>query len=265
LAGCSPSWRQDSILKSDGKALTEARRPNPTTKPKIIIRRPIHSKPHPRSRSVEDVEPTSSAATQAEASTSSPPSDDKSDDQSELSQIRDLLRPPPIPGVPDWGIPPATAEPCEPAIEAKLAQFHALKRDPEQPKHFNDSLMSNRSFRNPHLYAKLVEFADVDERSTNFPRDIWDPHDVQEEWFADKIAVHQKARSEQQDSAQSSNKRARIDFTSSTTSVSGMRSDVNNPYIQHFPRGAPSAPPRKSRLGASSIEQLKSGSGRQWG
>jgi hypothetical protein len=62
-----------------------------------------------------------------------------------------------------------------------------LKQDPEQPKHFNDSLMSNRSFRNPHLYAKLVEFADVDERSTNFPKDIWDPHDVQEEWFADKI------------------------------------------------------------------------------
>jgi len=47
--------------------------------------------------------------------------------------------------------------------------------------------MSNRSFRNPHLYAKLVEFVDVDERTTNFPRDIWDPHDIQEEWFADKI------------------------------------------------------------------------------
>ena len=47
--------------------------------------------------------------------------------------------------------------------------------------------MSNRSFRNPHLYAKLVEFADVDERATNFPREVWDPHDVQEEWFADKI------------------------------------------------------------------------------
>ncbi|KAI9465882.1 HCNGP-like protein-domain-containing protein [Lactarius psammicola] len=227
-------------------------------------------KPHPRSRSVEDAEPTSSTATQAEASTSSTPSDDKSSDLSELSKIRDLLRPPQIPDVPDWGIPPASAEPCEPAIEAKLTQFHTLKRDPEQPKHFNDSLMSNRSFRNPHLYAKLVEFADVDERTTNFPREIWDPHDVQEEWFADKIAAHQKARSEQQESAQSSNKRARIDFASATTSapqrVSGMRSDVNNPYIQHYPRAAPSAPPRKSRLGASSIEQLKSGSGRQqWG
>lgn len=47
--------------------------------------------------------------------------------------------------------------------------------------------MSNRSFRNPHLYAKLVEFVDVDERVTNFPRNIWDPEDVQDEWFADKI------------------------------------------------------------------------------
>jgi hypothetical protein len=73
------------------------------------------------------------------------------------------------------------------APQAKLAQFHVLKKDPHQPKHFNDSLMSNRSFRNPHLYAKLVEFVDVDERSTNFPKEIWDPHDVQEDWFADKI------------------------------------------------------------------------------
>jgi HCNGP-like protein len=122
-------------------------------------------------------------------------------------KIRDLLRPPPIPGVLDWGIPAASVEPCDPAIEvqletiiillefltyslqAKLAQFHTLKRDPEQPKHFNDSLMSNRSFRNPHLYAKLVEFVDVDERSTNFPKEIWDPHDVQEDWFADKIGL----------------------------------------------------------------------------
>lgn len=49
--------------------------------------------------------------------------------------------------------------------------------------------MSNRSFRNPHLYAKLVEFVDVDERATNFPRDLWNPNDAQEEWFADNIGM----------------------------------------------------------------------------
>lgn len=49
--------------------------------------------------------------------------------------------------------------------------------------------MSNRSFRNPHLYAKLVEFVDVDERSTNFPPSIWNPDDVKDEWFADRIGT----------------------------------------------------------------------------
>ena len=58
------------------------------------------------------------------------------------------------------------------------------------PKHFNDSLMSNRSFRNPHLYNKLVEFVDVDERTTNFPKDIWDPSNVQRDWFADQIGKY---------------------------------------------------------------------------
>lgn len=74
-------------------------------------------------------------------------------------------------------------------MQAKLAKFHALKRDSANPKHFNDSLMANRSFRNPHLYAKLVEFVDVDERTTNFPQSIWDPMDVKEEWYAERIGA----------------------------------------------------------------------------
>jgi len=107
----------------------------------------------------------------------------------ELARIRQLLRPPPIPGVEDWGIPPESKQSCDPAIASKLAHFHTLKKDVENPKHFNDSLMSNRSFRNPHLYAQLVEFVDIDERTTNFPRDIWDPNDVKDEWFADSIGT----------------------------------------------------------------------------
>ena len=71
--------------------------------------------------------------------------------------------------------------------QTKLAQFMTLKRDPDNPKHFNDSLMSNRSFRNPHLYTRLVEFVDVDERATNFPKDLWDPMDIRDEWYADRI------------------------------------------------------------------------------
>ncbi|KAF8634229.1 hypothetical protein AX15_000993 [Amanita polypyramis BW_CC] len=112
----------------------------------------------------------------------------------EISRIRRLLRPPPIPDVEDWGIPPESQQPCDPAIATKLSHFHELKKDVENPKHFNDSLMSNRSFRNPHLYAKLVEFVDIDERATNFPRDVWDPNDVRGEWFADNIGTFLRRR-----------------------------------------------------------------------
>jgi hypothetical protein len=39
--------------------------------------------------------------------------------QDELSQIRALLRPPSIPGVLDWGIPPECDEPGNPAIAVR--------------------------------------------------------------------------------------------------------------------------------------------------
>ena len=132
------------------------------------------------------------------------------DESGGMGKIRRVLCPPPIADLDDWGIPPESQQPCDPEVEVgdhrsdaekpgslivpfvsmlqgKLIHFHTLKNDPNAPKHFNDSLMMNRSFRNPHLYAKLVEFVGVGEKATNFPRDVWDPTDMREEWFADKI------------------------------------------------------------------------------
>lgn len=137
-----------------------------------------------------------------------PPSDSHAGEREESSRIREILKPPPILEVEDWGVPPEGSGICNPALQVclefcfnvclptlflslqtKLAQFCSLKQDSSSPKHFNDSLMSNRSFRNPHLYAKLVEFVDVNERITNFAKDLWDPDDVRPEWFADRIGV----------------------------------------------------------------------------
>ncbi|KAK0439377.1 HCNGP-like protein-domain-containing protein [Armillaria borealis] len=194
--------------------------PRKVVKSQIIIKRPaMQRKSHPRAHLSEDIiepatttaipEPSSNASQEASSSQTT------HDPENDLSLVRSILRPSPLAGLDDWGIPPEPTGPCDPAIETKLAQFHALKDDSSNPKHFNDSLMSNRSFRNPHLYAKLVEFVDVDERITNFPKDVWDPDDLDEEWFADRIAEKQKARSSQQSAAQSSSKRSQIDFTSS--------------------------------------------------
>ncbi|KAF9821666.1 hypothetical protein IEO21_00512 [Rhodonia placenta] len=218
-----------------------------------MIRRPAHTKPRPRARIDDDVKKVETAAEEQPDATGLPKSTSQitlSDDvepEDELMRIRALLHPPPIPGVDDWGIPPEASEPCDPALEAKLSGFLAMKRDPGDPKHFNDSLMSNRSFRNPHLYTKLVEFVDVDERATNFPQDVWDPNDFPDDWFADRIAEYQKLRLEQQSAAQNSGaKRTQIDFTTPASS-SSQRKPIND--ASRGQRNGGGAPGRSGVLG----------------
>ena len=44
------------------------------------------------------------------------------DDEEQLQRLREILMPPPIEGLVDWGIPPATTKPCDPALEVCLYQ-----------------------------------------------------------------------------------------------------------------------------------------------
>lgn len=47
----------------------------------------------------------------------------------EMTRFRKLVQPPSIPGVYDWGIPPATDEPPDPAIAVSLLCSHVAKSD----------------------------------------------------------------------------------------------------------------------------------------
>ncbi len=58
----------------------------------------------------------------------------------------------------------------DPALVAKLSTFHALKaREDGRATHFNASLAANRAFNNPLIYAKLVQFVELDECASLFP------------------------------------------------------------------------------------------------
>ncbi|GBE85331.1 HCNGP-like protein-domain-containing protein [Sparassis latifolia] len=262
----------DKPLRARSDAASESAR---RTIPQVVIRRPAHVKPRPRSRLSDELnDPGSNSAGVDEHSSENPEhAEEYTDDahlqsneepSDELTRVRAALRPPPIPGVEDWGIPPESSEPCDPAIEAKLTEFLALKRDPTNPKHFNDSLMSNRSFRNPHLYAKLVEFVDVDERATNFPRRLWDPSDMHEEWYADRIAEYQKVRSEQQSAAHATGGKRQIDFASATSSSGTQRPRMSVPNTHHRPARELGGG-RKSRFQPISGGYGKETGGSRWG
>ncbi|KZV76486.1 HCNGP-domain-containing protein [Peniophora sp. CONT] len=256
-----------SLKRSPDQALEKAEGKNVNSKPQIIKRRAAPPKTTVRAHQPDErpAQHVGNAKSQPPrtASPSEPPQD-------ELGEIRALLRPPDISGLPDWGIPPPSTAACDSGLEAKLAQFRSLKHDPVQPKHFNDALMASRAFRNPHLYAKLVEFVGADERATNIPPTVWNPADLRPEWYADQIADLQKKRNEERESAQSSssNKRSKIDFTSSrqsgsSTTSTATASGSGNPYLQHH-AGNPYAS-RQARGGETRKARLSEGVRGRWG
>ena len=65
----------------------------------------------------------------------------------------------------EWGLGQETTAQADPAITAKLARFHELKK---RGTHFNESLARNRAFHNPRIYATLVEWAGIDEYGSNY-------------------------------------------------------------------------------------------------
>jgi hypothetical protein len=68
----------------------------------------------------------------------------------------------------EWGlgVESRPSEPVEEALLAKLSNFHKLKN--EQGIHFNQSLAKNRSFRNPHIFDKLVQWVGVEETASGY-------------------------------------------------------------------------------------------------
>ncbi|GAA5824272.1 hypothetical protein JCM11251_001590 [Rhodosporidiobolus azoricus] len=128
----------------------------------------------------------------------------------------------------EFGIPPLPTGPCKSSVEAKLTNFHHLRQT--RGLHFNDSLNASKAFRNPRIYAKLVEFVDVDETGTNWDKEVWDPKDVGLDGTAVRLAELQKIRSEAK-AAQPAGSRSAIAFTgSSSTSSSSRHKDDERRY-----------------------------------
>lgn len=152
---------------------------------------------------------------------------------------------------PLWGL--STEEPTEgwdADLEAKLARFHDLKA---QGIHFNESLMSNHSFNNPHIYSHLVEFVDIDETRSNFPDlmgpKAWNPHDpeVLRDGDLDRITKQQEAAENEREARQKRAQKRSIGFVSSTADNSSADEKGKGRHRSRETRERPETDRRKDR------------------
>lgn len=88
----------------------------------------------------------------------------------------------------------------------------------------NDHLQRNKAFRNPRIYAKLVEFAEVDEIGSNFDKKDFDPHGFPKEMYIDGILETQKKLAEEK-AAQQQN-RTSVNFVPQQQELSQQQSTV---------------------------------------
>ncbi|KAH8549690.1 HCNGP-like protein-domain-containing protein [Umbelopsis sp. PMI_123] len=131
------------------------------------------------------------------------------DEDEQQGRRKLLLKPDPIPGVDNWNISSEPTGDCDPDVEARISHFLSLR---ESGTRFNEHLQQSKAFRNPHIYEKLVEFVELDEYSSNFPKDRFDPHDLGAD--IDSLLEAQKKAAEEKALAQQN--RSNIQFVSST-------------------------------------------------
>ncbi|KAL7008132.1 hypothetical protein EMMF5_002314 [Cystobasidiomycetes sp. EMM_F5] len=122
-------------------------------------------------------------------------------------------------GLAEYGIPPPSPDiGPDPTLDAKLRHFHSLRA---QGIRFNATLQANKSFRNPSILQKLVDFVAVDEKKSAFPAQVWESSaGMGADAWADAIAETQKQKSEERQKAQERGKRSNIEFESSSQSSS---------------------------------------------
>jgi hypothetical protein len=58
---------------------------------------------------------------------------------------------------------------CESRKEERNAKIKHFLRLKQEGIHFNQRLVQSKAFNNPNLYAKLVEYLDLDDSGTNDP------------------------------------------------------------------------------------------------
>ena len=148
----------------------------------------------------------------------------------------DLLRHLTQPSHPVTSLPPAPESSADPVVTAKFRKFLELK---SKGVHFNQDLAAKTSFKNPGLFASLLERASLSSQaqySSTLPREVFNPDDMPAWAFKEELAKRQQqahAQAEAIKRVQAAAGKRTIEFTS------GINSTQSSPGISHNKRKQP--------------------------
>lgn len=109
-------------------------------------------------------------------------------------------------------LPPEPASRCSKELQEKIADFYMkMKQCGFDP---NREIQRLTSFRNPSIYEKLIQQFKIDEKGSNFPLDVYNPHMWGKESFYDELDKAQKKDMERREKDRK--EKTKIEFISGT-------------------------------------------------
>ncbi|CAL1546073.1 unnamed protein product [Lymnaea stagnalis] len=112
----------------------------------------------------------------------------------------------------DIKIPPEPPGPCSVQLQKTIKEYYERMR--REGLDMNRSIQSKKTFRNPSIYDKLIDFCHIDEKGTNFPPEIYDPHIWGKESFYDELDKIQRKDMERREKEKK--ERTKIEFLTGT-------------------------------------------------
>lgn len=100
---------------------------------------------------------------------------------------------------------------CSKSLQEKISELYSKRVG---GKDMNASIQKRKDFRNPSIYEKLITFCNIDERGTNYPPEIYDPHRWGAESFYEELAKRQKEEMEKKEKEKK--ERTKVEFMSGT-------------------------------------------------
>lgn len=109
-------------------------------------------------------------------------------------------------------IPPEPPGRCPSHLQEKIYKLYERKLhgDFDTNKH----IQKKKEFRNPSIYEKLIQYCEIDELGTNYPKDMFDPHGWSEDSYYESLAKAQKVEMEKLEKAKK--ERTKIEFVTGT-------------------------------------------------
>lgn len=109
-------------------------------------------------------------------------------------------------------IPPPPAGKCPAKLQDKISGlFEKMRREGLD---MNAKIQRRKDFRNPSIYEKLIEFMGIDEKGSNYPPEVYDPHAWGKESFYDALDKAQKLDMEKREKERKD--RTKIEFVTGT-------------------------------------------------